>query len=254
MKPQEGPSESRDVVALARLLATAAAGDTFIRDFYLGRARALLEPTYSEARYRSALDNRAAVHRLLAQSRTAVGREEWAQVEELATRAAQLRSALAAEEDALVAAEEVHGADAVALDPFSRGLAQFAKTDPARARNETLAALERLAREDREQHDLYVLRSRAIAALAPAAGAAPGGPESEGVRTERRALAAVEREDAAELARLAQDMRAAAGRKTAGTAAPGAPGRLEAPAVLSQPYPEACIAPARALGLQQVEL
>ena len=29
--------------------------------------------------------------------------------------------------------------------------------------------------------------------------------------------------------------------------------RLEAPAVLSQPYPEACIAPARALGLEQVE-
>jgi hypothetical protein len=223
MKPEEGPSESRDVVALARLLATAAAGDTLIRDFYLGRARALLEPTYSEARYRSALDNRAAVHRLLAQSRTAVGRQDWAQVEELATRAAQLRSALAAEENALVAAAEVYGADAVALDPFSRGLAQFAKTDAARARNETLAALERLARDDREQHDLYVARSRAIAALAPAAGAAQEAPEKQGLSTERRALAAVEREDAAELARLAQDMRAAAGRKEAGAAAPGAP-------------------------------
>ena len=172
MKPEEGPSESRGAVVLARLLATAAAGDTLVRDLYLGRARALLEPTCSEARYRSALDNRAAVHRLLAQSRTAVGRQDWAQVEELATRAAQLRSALAAEEDALVAAEAVYGEDAVALDQFSRGLAQFAKTDAARARNETLAALEQLARDDREQHDLYVARSRAIAALAPAAGVA----------------------------------------------------------------------------------
>ena len=63
MKPQEGPSESRDVVALARLLATAAAGDTLIRDLYLGRARALLEPICSEARYRSAQDNRIAVER-----------------------------------------------------------------------------------------------------------------------------------------------------------------------------------------------
>src|SRR5262249_12959403 len=61
-------------------------------------------------------------------------------------------------------------------------------------------------------------------------------------------LAAVERGDAAELARLAQTMRTAAGRKEAGAA-----GHLEAPTVVSQPYPEACIAPARALGLEQVE-
>jgi hypothetical protein len=139
MKPQEGPSESRDAVALARLLATAAA-DTLMRDLYLGRARALLEPICSEAGYRSALDNRIAVNRLLAQSRTAVGRQDWAQVEELATRAAQLRSALDTEEDALVAAEEVYGAHPVALDPFSRGLAQFAKTDAAHVLSETLAA------------------------------------------------------------------------------------------------------------------
>jgi hypothetical protein len=253
MKPDERPSESSGAVVLARLLATAAAGDTLMRDLYLGRARALLEPTCSEARYRSAQDNRIAVNRLLAQSRTAVGRQDWAQVEELATRAAQLRSALAAEEDALVAAEEVYGAHPVALDPFSRGLAQFAKTDAAHALSETRAALEGLARDDPEQHDLYVARSRAIAALAPAAGAAEEAPEKQGLTTERRALAAVERGDAAELARLAQTMRAAADRKQAGAAAPGAAGRLEAPAVLSQPYPEACIAPARALGLEQVE-
>ena len=87
-------------------------------------------------------------NRLLVQSRTAVGRQDWAQVEELATRAAQLRSALDAEEDALVAAEEVYGAHPVALDPFSRGLAQFAKTDAAHALSETLAALEGLVRDD----------------------------------------------------------------------------------------------------------
>ena len=252
MKPQEGPSESRGAVVLARLLATAAAGDTLMRDLYLGRARALLEPICSEARYRSAQDNRIAVNRLLAQSRTAVGRQDWAQVEELATRAAQLRSALDAEEDALVAAEEVYGAHPVALDPFSSGLAQLARTDAAHALSETLAALEGLARDDPEQHDLYVARSRAIAALSPAAGAAQQAPEKQGLSTEQRALAAVERGDAAELTRLAQDMRAAAGRKKAGAAAPAA-GRLDAPAVLSQPYPEACITPARALGLEQVE-
>src|SRR5262249_32074744 len=188
---------------LARLLATAAAGDTLMRDLYLGRARALLEPICSEARYRGALDNQTAVRRLMAQSRTAVGREDWMQVEELATRAAQLRSALDAEEDALGAAEEVYGVHPVALDPFSRGLARFAKTDAAHALSETLAALKGLARDDPEQHDLYVARSHAITALAPAAGVAQEAPGQQGVSTERRALAAVERGDAAELARLA---------------------------------------------------
>src|SRR5215467_3248687 len=139
MKPEEGPSESKGAVVLARLLVTAAAGDTLMRDLYLGRARALLEPICSEACYRSALDNRTVVNRLLAQSRTAVGRQDWAHVEELATRAAQLRSALDAEEDALVAAEEVYGTHPVALDPFSRGVAQFAKTDSAHALSEALA-------------------------------------------------------------------------------------------------------------------
>src|SRR5262245_44839645 len=253
MKSQEGPSESKGAVVLARLLATAAGGDTLMRDVYLGRARALLEPICSEARYRSALDSRTTVNRLLAQSRTAVGRQDWAQVEELATRAAQLRSALDTAEDALVAAEEVYGTHPVALDPFSRGLAPFAKTDAAHALSETLAALERLARDDPEEHDLYVARSRAIAALAPAAGAAQEAPGTQGLSTERRALAAVERGDAAELARLAQSMRAAADRKQSSAAAPGAAGHWEAPAVLSQPYPETCIAPARELGLEQVE-
>src|SRR4029077_19311553 len=94
MKSEEGPSESRGAVVLGRLLATAAAGDTLMRDLYLGRARALLEPICPEARYRKAVEDRVTVDRLLAQSRAAVGREDWAQVEQLATRAAQLRRAL----------------------------------------------------------------------------------------------------------------------------------------------------------------
>jgi hypothetical protein len=250
---EEETSHSGDATVLPRLLATAAAGDTLMRDLYLGRAKALLEPTCSEARYRSALEDRTAVDRLLAQSRAAVGRQDWVQVEELATRAAQLRGALDAKKDALIAAEEVYGAHPVALDLFSRGLAQFAKTDAAHARSETLAALERLARDDPEQRDFYIARSHAIAALTPATSAAKAEPEKQGPSAERRALAAVERGDVAELARLAQTMRAGAGRKAAGAAAPGAPGRFEAPAVLSQPYPEACVAPALALGLEQVE-
>src|SRR5262249_56075601 len=107
------------------------------------------------------------------------------------TRGGEVGRALEAEQDALVGAEEVYGAHPVALDPFSRGLGQFAKTDAAHALSETLAALEGLARDDPAQHDLYVARSRAITALAPAAGAAQEAPEKQELSTERRALAAV---------------------------------------------------------------
>lgn len=253
MKQEGAPGDSEGAIALAHLLATAAAGDTLMRDLYLGRGRALLGPICPEARYRSALEDRITVDRLLAQSRAAVGRQDWAQVEELAARAAQLRRTLDAEAPALIVAEEVHGAQPVALDPFSRGLGKFATTNVASARSDTLSALERLARDDAERRDFYVARSRAIAARAPATSAAPAETEAQGPSMERRALAAAERGDVAELARLAQAMRKAPGGTAARAGAPGAAGRLEAPAVLSQPYPEACVAPARALGLEHVE-
>src|SRR5262245_50430892 len=244
-----------DPRALTHLLTTASAGDTLMRDLYLGRARALLEPLCSELRYHGARDDRAMVDRLLAQSRAAVGRQDWKQVEELASRAAPIRHALDAEQAALAAAEEVYGARPVALDPFSRGLARFAKIDAASARTETLAALEQLARDDQEHRDFYLARNRAIAALAaPVASTVPtADPKEKGQSAERRALAAVERGDVAELARLAQAMREAAAAKTTGTTGPVAAGRFEAPAVLSQPYPEACRDRARGLGLEEVD-
>lgn len=67
-----------------RLLVSAAAGDTMMRDAYLRRARALLEPICAEQRYRNAVQERATVDQLLAQSRVAVGRQEWDQVARLA--------------------------------------------------------------------------------------------------------------------------------------------------------------------------
>jgi len=249
---KETSTPTGDAISVAHLLTTAATGDTLMRDLYLARARSLLEPVCSETRYHGALQDRTTVDRLLAQSRAAVGRQDWKQVEELAGRAAQLRQGLESEQAGLTAAAEVYGADPVALDPFSRGLARFAKTDAASIRSETLASLERLARDDPEQRDLYLARKQAVSARAPVASEAKGDPKAEGQSAERQALAAVERGDVAELARLAQTMREAAGRKTE-TGAPGAAGRFEAPAVLSQPYPEACIAPARALGLEQIE-
>ena len=65
-------------------------------------------------------------------------------------------------------------------------------------------------------------------------------------------MAAAERGDVEELKRLAQTMRGASG-QPAGPAAESGGKRLEVPAVLSQPFPEACLAPAGALGLEHAE-
>src|SRR4029453_5513397 len=149
MKKEATTAGSGDAVALAHLLATAATGDTLMRDIYLARARALLDPICPEGRYRASLEERTAIDRLLAQSRAAVGRQDWAQVEELAGRAAQLRRPLDSDASALEVAEEVYGAHPVALDPFSRGLEKFATTEAGSARSDTLPALERLGRAGR---------------------------------------------------------------------------------------------------------
>lgn len=241
-----------DPTAMVDLLVAAAAGDTLMRDAYLRRARALLEPVCTESRYRQALEERAAVDRMLAQSRVAVGRQEWRQVEELATRAAQLRHGLQADAAALAAAERVYDAPPVALDPFSRGVGPLADVDPSHARADTLASLEALAARDAANQQLYAARRRAIMALVPADSAASTTTNDPEVTPERRALAAAERGDPDELRRLAQQMREAAGRPAAqATAGPGR--RFEAPAVLAQPFPDTGVTAARALGLEHVE-
>ena len=243
---QVGPP---DVV---RLLVTAASGDVLMRDTYLRRARVLLGGCCTEERYRSAVQERATVERLVAQSRVAVGRQEWDQVEELAGRAVQLRHDLDAAKDALALGEEVYDSSPVALDPFSRGLGQFAKVDVARVRADTLAALERLAAADSDNRALYAARRDALAGAAPAETAGKQEAEAKDASPERRAMAAAERGDVEELKRLAQTMRGASG-QPAGPAAGSGGKRLEVPAVLSQPFPEACLAPAGALGLEHAE-
>jgi len=237
---------------LVRLLVTAASGDVLMRDTYLRRARVLLGAICTEQRYRSAVQERATVERLLAQSRVAVGRQEWEQVEELAERAAQLRYGLDAEKDALTLAEEVWDAEPVTLDSFSRGLGQFSKVDVAKVRTDTLAALERLASGDPDQRDLYAARRDAVAAAAPPESPAAQEGEAKDANPERRALAAAERGDVEELKRLAKAMRGSAG-GPAGPTATGGLKRIEVPAVVSQGFPEACIAPAGELGLEHVE-
>jgi hypothetical protein len=256
-------SESARDEARARLLATVADlvavadGDTLYRDVYLRRAAELLTPVVSEAGYESALERRDQLARLLAQARAAVGREDWAKVRDLGTRAADLQRSLDAGKDVLAAAASVYGAPAVALDPLSPGLARFTKrwSSAAQAHAELTALLNGLAAEDTTTRDLYRARERAVAGIAVPQGAASAGAATpRGSNASQSALQAIERGDATALQALAESM--TGGRATAAADGGGAGVRaaILVPEALGEPLPDGCRARAAALGLEPVDV
>jgi hypothetical protein len=254
-----GAGQDDPLATVARLV-TAADGDTLYRDVYLRRAGELLAPIVTQAHYESALTSRDQLTSLLAQARAAVGRQDWAQVQELGNRAADLKHSLDTEQASLSAAETVYGAPVVALDPFSPGLTTSSKrwSGAAQARAEVSKALVELARDDPGAAQLYAARRSALEALAVSEAAAPGAPAG-GVTTanvELHALQALEQGDAATLARLAGSMlgKRSEARPNGEHAAPAADGRIAVPAVLGEPLPEACLPRAAALGLERVEV
>jgi len=177
----QGERQAQLLAQVARLV-TAADGDTLYRDVYLQRAGVLLAPLIDEAHYEATLTVREQLDRLLGQARASVGRQDWAQVQELGNRAADLQRSLDAEREALAAAETVYGAPAVVLDPLSPGLPHSRRWPTAdQARADVTAALAELAREEAGARDLYTARERARAARArPGAGGGGGGPGGGG--------------------------------------------------------------------------
>jgi hypothetical protein len=250
--------QDRVLGTVARLV-TAADGDTLYRDVYLRRAAELLSPTVTAAQYESALASREQLTRVLAQARAAVARQDWRQVRDLGTHAADLQRSLDAQQASLAAAETVYGAPTVVLDPLSPGLRSSKRwSGAAQARAETVAVLGELAREDPKARELYAARQRALEALALPGAATPGAPTgaAPGANVEQNALQALERGDAAALRRLADAMLGEeAGARPAGEeGAPQARGRIAVPSVLGEPLPEACLSRAAALGLLRVEV
>src|SRR5215475_5212917 len=79
-----------------RLLTTAAEADTVYRDLYLQRAAARLSALLSKTEYEQLRGQNATIENLLAQTRRAVDRQDWAQVQELTVRATGFRHLLEA--------------------------------------------------------------------------------------------------------------------------------------------------------------
>jgi hypothetical protein len=245
------------VLATITRLVVAADGDTLYRDVYLRRAAELLAPIVSEARYESALTTREQLNTLVVQARAAVARQDWVQVREVGTRAAELRRSLDGEQTALAAADAVYAAPAVLLDPLSPGIPILSQrwTSPAQVRQEVSGVLAELARVDAAAGQLYTARKGAIDALVVPGASTAGEGEASNASVEQQALQALERGDVAAVQALADGMLG----HTSGAPRPSADGtqtahaRLIVPAVLGEPLPEPCLSRAKTLGLEAVE-
>jgi len=258
-QPKGTAEQQAHALALVGRLVTAADGDTLYRDVYLRRAGEILAPLIGEAHYEATLTAREQLDRLLAQARAAVGRQDWTQVRELGTRAADLQRSLDAEKDLVAAAETVYGAPVVMLDPLSPGLPHSRRWPTAeQARTEVAAVLAELARDEPTARELYAARGQALAALSLPGAVSTGAAKGAGPATsvEQQALHAIERGDAASLTGLADAMLGTA-KASASASAEGAPatrGRIAVPEVLGTPLPDACLARAKTLGLEAVEV
>ncbi|MCW5893755.1 MAG: hypothetical protein KIT14_24845 [bacterium] len=249
------PTTEVSQLATVGCLVTAADADTVHRDVYLRRAAALLAPLVTPEHHREALASRARLDRLLARAHAAVTQQDWPRVRELGREASALQHTLAAEAEALAAADAVYGAPPVVLDPLSAGLPPSKRwSTPGAARVDVLAALDTLAAADPPQRALYAARRARLEALAlpGTVAATPTETPRSGLGAQQQALLALERGDAEALERLADGVLGAPALAATDTA-PTAAVRVVAPAELGAPLPDGCAARAGALGLEAAE-
>jgi hypothetical protein len=240
--------------AIIGLLARAADGDTLFRDLYLLRARELLAPVFTESRYHGVAGEREEAERSLAQARLAAGRRDWERVRDLSNRAASLQRALQTTQDVCALAESIYDAPTVALDPFSPGVVATRGKDARSVHADVVDALGKLETADATKAALYAARRAAVTALVPAAASPGASKPAQTESIDQRLRVAAERGDADQLRQLAEQMLAgsSANEPTDGeTTAKRA--RFEAPRSLGEPFPQASIERAGALGLEHVQ-
>ncbi|MCC6847548.1 MAG: hypothetical protein IT294_03535 [Deltaproteobacteria bacterium] len=255
-------STPASATATARLLVEVADADTVYRDVYLRRAHTLLAPELSAEQYRGLRGVQQQIDEAVAKSRSATVLQDWKLVQELASRAEDLRRGAQAQAPLAAIGELAYDAPAVAVDPFSPGMAAALKSgvDLADLRDRTVAKLDDLAKVDAGEAAFYATRRAWLAELVVAARRPEQATKSDAPRTvadlERLAFEAANRGDVAELNRLSTEILARkAGEKAkkpeeAPTAdVPGPPTAMDAcPVDLGAAFPADAVARARTLG------
>ena len=258
-------SESPHAVELQviRLLTEAAKADTVYRDLYLQRAAERLSALLSNTEYEQLRGQDATIENLLAQTRRAVDRQDWTQVQELTVRASGFRRLLEAKRSEVELAKAIYGAADVVIDPFSPGFSALFGSGGSRTaalRDELVTTLTSLAKVDPEWGDLYSQRRTHFAELSLSPELriqqVAGDTANE---LQQRMQRAAEKGDLEQLNQLAGEMLKASAKpqseQPAGRPRQAAPVRRSATfATLAQPFPAAARESARALGFAHVEM
>jgi hypothetical protein len=248
---------------IVRLLATAAKADTVYRDLYLQRAVARLSALLSRTEYEQLKGQNAAIENLLAQTRRAVDRQDWTQVQELTARATGLRHLLETKRGEMELAKDVYDAADVAIDPLSPGFDTLFATGEGGAagvREELNTTLTALVQADPEWSDLYAQRQAYVAGLSllPESGMQQGAGDSAN-ELQQRLQQAAEKGDLELLNRLSAEMLKISAKPseqtTGGSHQTPTPQRCaSSSAALAKPFPASAVEPARALGFAHVEI
>jgi hypothetical protein len=205
----------------------------------------------------------ATIENLLAQTRRAVDRQDWTQVQELTVRATGFRRLLDEKRSEMELAKAIYGAADVVIDPFSPGFSALFESGGSRTaafRDELVATLTSLAKVDPEWSDLYAQRRTYFAELSLSpelrVQEVAGDTANELQQQMQRAAA---KGDLEQLNRLAGEMLKASAKPQSAQPIGGprqaTPTRRSATfPTLAQPFPAAVRESARALGFAHVEM
>ena len=245
------------------LLNQAAQTDTVYRDLYLQRTAERLSGLLSTAEYHQLQGQKAAIENLLAQTRSAIDMQNWPRVQELTTRAQELRRRFDEKQDVMALAKEVYEAADVVVDPFSPGLNALFESGGksiAELRDELLSTFASLMKADPDWSDLYAQRRTYFTQLSLS-------PESRVQQVagdnasdlQQQMKQAAERGDLELVNRLAGEMRQASTAAKSEQSTSGPPRvqtaqRAAASESLAAPFPPTATERAGALGLAAIEI
>ena len=230
--------------------------DPGYRDVYLNRARDLLGAILNESSYRAIGTTEKEIEELMRRSRSAVLQRNWEQAAELSAQAEQRRRRVAEFGNLIPMAKDVYEAGAVTYDPFSPGkhLGVQAEAQQRGLRAQLLDAFSSLAKLDPTLSAFCEKRRAYFSALELGEAAASGkSQQKDRAQTERLAMEAAEKGDAATLQRLSQELRdwKDSGTGASSTGAGIVMTRYQCPVDLAVPFGQDVIAKARELGLAE---
>jgi hypothetical protein len=248
---------------VVRFLTAAAASDTVYRDLYLQRAVEQLDPFLSRTEYEQLRGHGATMENLLTQTRRAVDRQDWAQVQQLTVRATGLRRLVDEKRGEMELAKAVYEAADVAIDPFSPGFSALFESSgsrPSALRDELVATLTALAKADAEWSDLYEQRRTYFAGISLSSELRIQQVAGDTANDlQQRMQRAAEKGDLEELNRLAGEMLTTSTKSQSETPAGGprqplAARRSAAAPTFAQPFPDSAVESAPALGFAYVKM